>query len=91
VSENQLIITNMAESEEWPTEVKKAFLAFALFADQHGFNVMCAVGMNMRLQSKAQYRLSCSFSPRASSNPHRVEMCADIAEMFHKMSERSKQ
>ena len=91
MSENKLVIENMAESDEWPMEVKRAFLEFALLADRHGFNVMCAVGMNMRLQSKAQYRLSCSFSPRASSNPHRVEMCADIAEMFHKMSERSKQ
>jgi hypothetical protein len=91
VSENRLVVTNGAESDEWPLAVKRAFMEFELLADRHGFHVMCAVGMNMAHQSAQNWRLSCFFSPRASSNPHRAEMCADIAEMFQKMSERSKQ
>jgi hypothetical protein len=91
VSEEKLIVVTGGEDTEWPEAVKRAFLAFHLFADAHGFSVMCAVGLNLEKAKAGEAHLSAFFSPRASSNPHRAEMFTDMARMFHKMAERSKQ
>jgi hypothetical protein len=84
-------IENAADTPEWPDPVKVAFLRLVEAAVASDFNVIAAVGLNMKAARAGEVRLSAMFSPNASSNPHRVELCQDIVSLFQGMADRSKQ
>lgn len=84
-------VENSAESSEWPIPVKKALLALVATAVENDFSILAAVGLNMKAARDGQMILSAMMSPNASSNPHRGELCDDVAKMFQRMAERSKQ
>jgi hypothetical protein len=84
-------VENGAENTEWPEPVKRAFLALCLIADEHDFSILCAIGFNRPLSRGGEHHLGAFFSPRASTNPHRREMCQDMAELFRKAVERETQ
>jgi hypothetical protein len=88
----KLIVQRGHQNTEWPKEVGEAFIRFCLFANEHGFDVICAVGFNFEhVGGAGDVPLSTMLSPRASRNPHQAEMLGDIAELFKASSERSKQ
>lgn len=77
------LIERGAQDTEWPKPVGEAFIRFCLFAREHGFAVMCAVGINLQHEDHA---LSTMLSPSASTNPHQTEMLGDIAELFNEIA-----
>lgn len=87
----KILVQRGDENTEWPKDVGEAFLRFCAFADQRGFNVICAVGFNLRTSTNDQAALSTILSPRASRNPHQAEMLGDIAELFKASFERVRQ
>jgi len=87
----KLLVQRGDENTEWPKEVGNAFLQFCRLADAHGFDVICAVGFNFERATNDQAALSTMLSPRASRNPHRVEMLKDIAELFAAAVKRQQQ
>jgi hypothetical protein len=90
MSEN-FIKTNGLDDQEWPRAAKEAFLRLCEIADDHAFSVLCAVGFNRHSARTGNLCMTSFFSPRASLNPHQVEMLEDIAELFRRSVERSKQ
>jgi hypothetical protein len=74
------------ETDEWPMDIQKAFVALTLYAHARDFSVLCAVGLNHE-----EKRLSVFFSPTTSQNPHLAEMCDDLAEVFTLMARRLRQ
>lgn len=90
-SDRKLFMHKADQDRDWPEPVKRAFIEFCQLADQHEFNVLCAVGFPMKDARAGQLRLNSFFSPRASGNPDLSGMCDDIAELFEKMSLRLKQ
>lgn len=88
---NQLVVQKTSESAEWPEDVKRAFLRLVAVADSCEFSIICAVGFSRARAKEGENHLSTQLSPRASTNPHRAELCADIAELFAMIAERSKQ
>lgn len=91
MSERGFSVENGADNKDWPEPVKRAFLALCFVADQNDFSVLCAVGFNRTLAQAGEIKLEAFFSPRASTNPHRVEMLKDMVELFQKSVERSTQ
>jgi hypothetical protein len=96
VSEPRLVQTNGMDDEEIPMPVKRAFLEFCACADQYDFEVLLIVGFNIAnaraaRASKSAFALASMMSPRASSNPDRAEIFEDVAELFRKAAERSRQ
>lgn len=91
MSEGKLIIQRGDEASEWPEPVRRAFVQLCLLAEKYNFNIMCAVGFDVVLAKRGEFHLGTFFSPRASSNPHRAELATDIAALFEKIAERSKQ
>jgi hypothetical protein len=87
----KLLMTTAGESKDWPEPVKRAFLTFCEIADQNRVSILTAVGINRAKHGEPDFGLTCFFSSRTSSNPHKVEMCEDIAHLFQKIAERFKQ
>jgi len=87
----KLIVQTGDEATEWPEPVRRAFVEMCLIADAHHFDVICAVGFDFKSAKGGDVRMGAFFSPRASSNPHRAEMCDDIRRLFEKIVERSTQ
>ena len=88
---DRFIATTGDKDIEWPRPVKDAFIRFCAVANQHDFDVLCAVGFNMANAKAGQVCITSFFSPRASSNPHQTEMLQDISNLFRASVERSKQ
>lgn len=91
MSEGKLVVQTGLDNSEWPDPVKRAFIKLCLIADEHHFDIMCAVGFNIERAKAGDFHLGAFFSPRASGNLHRAELATDIAELFQKIAERSKQ
>ena len=79
-------MSNMETCAEWPEQVKQGFSMLVQIGDACDFSVLCAVGLNR--ESK---RVSVSFGPHASQNPHLAMLCDDVAEMFQAMARRLRQ
>lgn len=88
---DKLIVEMTAESSEWPEPIKEAFFRLCLAATEYDFNVLAIVGLDMKAARAGEVRVSSILSPRASTNPHRGELCEDISRLFHMMAGRSKQ
>jgi hypothetical protein len=88
---DKLIVEKTAESSEWPKPLKDRFFRLCLLANELDFNVLGIVGLDMKAARAGEVRVSAIMSPRASTNPHRAELCEDIARLFQAMAERSKQ
>ena len=88
---DKLIVEKTAESSEWPQPIKDAFVRLCLVATELDFNVLSIVGLDMKAARAGEVRVSAILSPRASTNPHRAELCEDISRLFHAKAERSKQ
>jgi hypothetical protein len=87
----KLLVQRGDQNTEWPKEVAEAFIRFCLFANERGFDVICAVGFNFEHVASGAVPLSAMLSPRASKNPHRAEMLGDVAELFKASFERVRQ
>jgi hypothetical protein len=88
----KLLVQRGDQNTEWPKEVAEAFIRFCLFANEHGFDVICAVGFNFEhVATGGAVPLSTMLSPRASKNPHQAEMLGDVAELFKASFERVRQ
>lgn len=74
------------ETDEWPEPVKRRFIWLCEIAHANDFSLLCSVGLNHK-----EKRLSVFFSPTSSQNPHLMEMCEDLSEMFGDMARRLKQ
>ena len=87
----KLVVQRGGDNSEWPRPVGEAFVRFCLFAQEHDFDVICAVGFNLEHAKRGQHALCTMFSPTASTNPQQTEMLAVIVELFEAVLKRSKQ
>jgi hypothetical protein len=91
MSAGKVILQRGIENSEWPTPVGEAFVRFCIFAQQHGFDVICAVGFNLEHAKAGHMALCTMLSPNASANPHQTEMLGDIVELFQASLKRMQQ
>jgi hypothetical protein len=91
VSGEKLIVQTGDQESDWPEPVRRAFIHLCLLADEHGFDMICGIGFDLEKAKRGSVHLSAFFSPRASTNPHRTEMCEDIRHLFEQIVKRGTQ
>lgn len=82
----KLTIGNLHDSPAWPKAMKAAFDNFVQAGEGGTTHVVLVVCLDLETRA-----LSTVFSPAASMNPHKVDMCKSMAEMFQQMAQRLSQ
>lgn len=86
-SKAKLTIGNLHDSNAWPEALKVAFDAF-VDAGGKGGSTHVILAICVDIENK---QMSAVFSPAASMNPHKVDMCKSMSEMFQDMAKRLSQ